>query len=93
MIFSVEAIKCRDNGDAAPEIEITLDQEGIEFLVSSLLKLRDASGTRHNHFMTASWGGWELSEKPFHSGGALVQHVCVTVFPEADKFNDSEKTL
>lgn len=54
-------------------VDITLDDEGIDDLIRRLTRLR---GKRdHEHLMTPSWGGYELSETRNTAESVLVHQV------------------
>lgn len=56
MILTVEKEKCDDG-----EIAICFNHEGLELLISKLMKLR--GGPDHLHLMTPAWAGSELTEE------------------------------
>lgn len=56
MILTVEKEKSKDG-----EIAITFDEEGLDYLI---LKLKRLKGRKdHDHLMTPSWAGYELTEE------------------------------
>jgi hypothetical protein len=59
MLLTVELKDGRDTSKA--EAAICFDDEGLEFLIKKLLRLRDKKD--HMHLMTPSWAGDELTEK------------------------------
>lgn len=69
MILTVEK-ELRESG----EIAICFDEEGLELLISRLVKLRGR--VDHTHLMTASWAGDELTEEKLGGDGyELVNHL------------------
>ena len=72
MLLTVEI---KDGTDVIQtEAAVCFDDEGLEYLVDKLLRLRGKK--EHTHLMTSSWGGNELSETK--QGGAefeLVNHL------------------
>jgi hypothetical protein len=44
-------------------VELHLDEEGLDLLVDRLMKLRRHNEPEHDHLMTPSWAGWELTEE------------------------------
>lgn len=54
------------------------DRSGLQGLVSALQRVIDTG--EHEHLMTPSWGGTELSEKPQGSDGRLLHHVQVHIW-------------
>jgi len=78
MIFSVE-VKAADQLQQEPsEVEIYLDEEGLDFLLSQLAFLKQKK-TDHIHLMTPSWGGDELTEDRQNPSNLLVHHLRITV--------------
>jgi translation initiation factor 2 gamma subunit (eIF-2gamma) len=72
MLLTVE---CTKNSD---EVEIYCDHEGVELLIKRLLSLRNKPG--HEHFMTPSWAGNELTEdKQGGKENILINHLCIAV--------------
>lgn len=58
------------------EVEIYLDQGGLDFLLSQLSFLKDKR-TDHVHLMSSVWGGGELSDAVQNEGGLSVHHLKV----------------
>ena len=56
------------------EVEICVDEEGLDYLLSQLRFLKD-NRTDHVHFMTSEWGGGELGEKVQNAESLLVHHL------------------
>ena len=77
MLFTVEIKDAAKSGQA--EAAICLDDEGLEFLIDRLSRLR---GKRdHEHMKTPSWAGQELSEAK--QGGDeydLIHHLRLVKF-------------
>ncbi|WP_148864691.1 Imm32 family immunity protein [Marinobacter fonticola] len=61
----------------AEQLEIHADANGLNDLVSQLLKLAAHSEIDHIHLMTEDWGGDELSSDKQNQGAELVHHVKV----------------
>lgn len=62
-------------------VEIFMDAEGRDLLISRLQKLRVPGD--HDHLMTPSWSGWELSEDGQRSGNDLINQVNLGI-PRSD---------
>lgn len=62
-------------------VEIHADEEGIDLLIDRLMKLRKHKTPEHDHFMTESWSGWELTEKKQSLNSELVNHLRVNFRP------------
>ena len=73
MTLTVE-VETNEGCNAPAEVAICCDDEGLDFLVEKLTRLR---GKRdHTHLMTPSWSGNELTEEK--QGGnqyELVNHL------------------
>lgn len=63
--------------DDADTVEIHCDQEGLSFLIGRLVLLRDRGG--HEHLMTPSWSGWELTEEVQGKNNRLINQLIVGV--------------
>lgn len=72
MLLTVEL---KDGWDISKaEAAICFDDEGLDFLIKKLSRLRDKKG--HMHLMTPSWAGNELTEKKQGSGEyGLINHL------------------
>ncbi len=72
MLLTVEIKDAQKTNEA--EAAICFDDEGLEFLISKLIRLR---GKReHEHLMTPAWAGAELTENK--QGGdeyELINHL------------------
>lgn len=58
------------------EVEIYLDNEGLDFLLSQLSFLKNRK-TDHVHLMTSAWGGCELTEGVRNTNSLPVHHLRV----------------
>lgn len=74
MLFTIE-IKGKQENDS--EVEIYLDDEGIQLLLNRLELLKTEKG--HDHFMTEAWAGNELTEKKVVPSNILVNHLRITI--------------
>jgi hypothetical protein len=63
-------------GEFPDEVEIHLDQEGLQSLLSQLMFLKEGL-TDHVHLMSQAWGGAHLTDQPLTSGSVAVRHVKV----------------
>ena len=61
------------------EVEIYTDQEGLNLLIEKLLLLQKRGG--HEHLITPSWAGNELTEQKQCSSNELINHLCVILKP------------
>jgi immunity protein 32 of polymorphic toxin system len=57
------------------ELEIHGNAEGLRSLIKSLTRVLETG--QHDHLMTPSWGGTELSEEPQKVGSKLVNKVTI----------------
>ncbi len=62
------------------EIEIYCDQKGLDNLIEKLQSLKLNGG--HEHFMTPSWAGTELTEEKQGENTTLLHHLCVMLRPK-----------
>lgn len=60
------------------EIEIHGDVDGLRGLNRSLIGVVDTG--EHDHLMTPSWGGTELSEESQKDGAKLVNKVTIRIW-------------
>lgn len=58
-------------------VEIYCDKEGLDYLIKSLIKLKNSGD--HSHFMTPAWGMYDLSEDKVRSENDLAHHLRVTI--------------
>ena len=61
-------------------VEIHLDREGLDLLIDRLMKLRQNGG--HDHLMTPSWSGWELTEDKQGTENDLINHLHIRLRPD-----------
>ncbi len=73
MLFTVEY-------DRKGMIEIHVDREGVDLLLDRLRKLKERGG--HDHLMTPSWSGNELTEEQQGPENELIHHLCIRFWPE-----------
>lgn len=57
------------------ELEIHGTAEGLRDLIRSLTNVLETG--QHEHLMTPSWGGTELSEEPQQAGAKLINKVTI----------------
>ena len=62
------------------EIEIHLDQEGIQELIQILTKLQKSNKPNHNHLMTSAWGGNELTSEKQAAANELINKVTIRLW-------------
>jgi hypothetical protein len=64
------------------KIEIHCNQEGLDFLLRTLHQLADSKSPlpRHNHLMTPSWAGNELTEEKQGESNTLLNKVTVRLW-------------
>lgn len=67
-------LKKPDPGKAPDELEIHLDQAGLEALLAQLRFLKERQ-TDHVHLMSGSWGGTHLDDLPQNADAATIHHV------------------
>ncbi len=60
------------------ELEIHGDAEGLRSLIRSLTRVVETG--EHDHLMTPTWGGVELSEEPQRVGAKLVNKVTIRIW-------------
>lgn len=60
-------------------VELYCDEEGLDVLGRALAVLRDAGG--HEHLMTPSWAGHELTEDKQNPANQLIHHLLICVKP------------
>lgn len=67
-------------------LDIHLDEQGLDDLLAYLTRLRDGSTNlpRHEHLMTPSWGGNELSEELQGSASTIVHSVTIRLWPNRE---------
>ena len=70
MILTTELSKDHD------VVTICLDKDGIDFLIKKLIKLSNSKSNEHDHLMTPSWSGNELTEKKIGADeDTLINHL------------------
>lgn len=63
-------------------VDIYMDEEGRNLLINSLNKLRDQIGKGdHDHLMTPSWAGYELTEEKQSSDSELIHQLNIVLRP------------
>ena len=67
--------------DKEGKVEIYMDVEGLDLLIDRLKKLRRHSEGDHDHLMTPSWAGWELTEDKQGVDNELINHLCLILKP------------
>ncbi len=60
-MLTVEAQVMPGSGGEIAEVAIAFDDEGLEYLLAKLQRLRDRKD--HDHLMTPAWAGAGLSEQ------------------------------
>lgn len=70
MILTFEAKKGVDQ-----EIEIYFDEEGLDLLIKKLQMLKKQKSPAHDHLMTPSWAGIELTENIQGKGNSIINKV------------------
>lgn len=73
-MFSIQLRRGPAKDLSEAEVEIILDDAGIQALIKELQFLQTKSKD-HIHFMTAAWGEGSLSEQTFGSDASLVHHL------------------
>ena len=74
MLLTVE-YKNDSNNVSQGEIEIYCDKEGLDKLIKKLQSIKQNGG--HEHFMTPSWAGTELTESKQGKDTFLLHHLCI----------------
>ena len=59
-------------------VEIHANKEGLAQLIEMLQRVLQHGG--HDHLMTPSWGGWELSEEKQGEDSTLINHVKIILW-------------
>lgn len=63
-------------------VEVYMDDEGRDLLVNKLLRLKAEKGRGdHNHLMTPSWSGYELSEDKQGEDNTLINQLNIRLLP------------
>jgi len=65
------------------EVEIHCNKAGLESLLATLQKLIKASSDlpKHEHLMTPSWSGNELTEEKQGGGNSLLNKITIRYWP------------
>ncbi len=58
-------------------VELFADRDGLDVLIRALQRLRERGG--HDHLMTPSWAGQELTETKQDPASKLIHHLRITV--------------
>ena len=78
MTLSFELVK----DTQVPVLEVFVDREGISLLKAVIEKIERHNGPWHEHLMTPSWSGNELTEVIMGEGNTLVNQVTISLMPE-----------
>lgn len=63
--------------------DIHMNRQGLEDLVLHLTRLRDSSELpAHDHLMTESWAGTELTEEAVGADAKLINQVNLRLWPD-----------
>lgn len=66
------------SSDGDSQLFIHADADGLDYLIRSLSFVRrklDDGACEHDHLMTGSWGGCELTERTLDEGAKTIHHV------------------
>jgi hypothetical protein len=63
------------------EIQIHCDAEGVQTLIRSLARLAQKMTSDHDHLMTPSWAGHELTDEKQGQANRLVNMVTIYYRP------------
>jgi len=64
-------------------IDVHMNRQGLEDLVLYLTRLRDSSELpTHDHLMTNSWAGTELTEEAQGADAKLINQVNLRLWPD-----------
>lgn len=66
-------------------VEVHFDEEGAELLADRLLRFARRGERDHDHFMTPSWAGWELSEERLNPKAELVNKLNLRFWPAKER--------
>ena len=67
-----------ENGETREQVEVFFDQEGLDFLLDRLTRIKGGK-TDHYHMMSDSWGDGGLSEAKYYPHSLLVHHLKLTL--------------
>jgi hypothetical protein len=84
MKITVEISKENVRGEDVYEVCVFFDEEGAEFLAGKIASLKQGGVIEHEHLMTPSWSGWELSEERQHPSSILCNHFELHFVPNSD---------
>ncbi len=76
-MISVE-LKRPDPGLELDEVEIYLDQKGLETFLAQLSFLKDCE-TEHIHLMCELWGGSHLENHPLGTNSIPIRHLKIVL--------------
>ena len=83
MVFTVEVDylnqEDKNRGISVGEIELFLDEDAIDYLVGRLQAIKKHKS--HDHFMTPSWSGNELTEEKMRPSNILVNKLTINYVP------------
>ena len=79
MTFTVEIRDAQKTSDQTHQVEIYLDQENLDLLISQLKLLVGKEEGEHTHFFSDSWGGVDLTEDPVVAGNVISHHLRITI--------------
>ncbi|MDT8071089.1 MAG: Imm32 family immunity protein [Terriglobia bacterium] len=63
-------------------VEINCDEPGLDLLIRKLQLLKQHGG--HQHLMTPSWAGDELTEEKQGPENILIHHLRIALAPKAE---------
>jgi Immunity protein 32 len=66
-----------------------LDEEGLDLLVDGLTKPREHQEPEHDHLMTPSWAGTELTEDRQGAANDLIHMLTVYYHPHQGPYSTS----
>jgi hypothetical protein len=66
------------SAESPRELEVYLDDAGLQSLLAQLLFLRDKR-TDHVHLMSEAWGGTHLEDRPQNPDNTNIHHVKIVL--------------
>lgn len=75
-MLTVEIVTLPD-GSLSDEVEIYLDDEGLDQLIQRLTQIKNRN-TDHVHFMSQSWGLGNLDEVKHKATNRVAHHLRIT---------------
>lgn len=75
MSITVEVPKSSSGLEDPEEVNIYLNDDGIDYLIRHLKRLKEQDVGEHLHFMSPAWGMDDLSENRIDSSSALIHHL------------------